>query len=108
MALVAVTELLARCISRSSAFNSGSLSRMVHLHVKTSGIMSCRYSDWIAEATQIGFAVAALLLPSLVDSAEREALRKTLRTAASKVCLLVREPCAMRSVVTLKNLNRLC
>ena len=34
-------------------------------------------------------AVIALLLPSLVDSAEREALRKTLRSAASKVRLLV-------------------
>src|SRR5665213_3252341 len=34
-------------------------------------------------------ALVALLLPSLVDSAEREALRKTLRTAASKVRLLV-------------------
>ena len=34
-------------------------------------------------------AVIALLLPSLVDSAEPEALRKTLCTAANKVRLLV-------------------
>jgi hypothetical protein len=36
MALVAVAELFARCMSRRIAFNAGSLSLMVHLHVKTS------------------------------------------------------------------------
>lgn len=36
MAVVAVAELFARCISRSRPFNAGSLSLTVHLHVKIS------------------------------------------------------------------------